>query len=65
MTFEGKNLYKTGEVCVVPSNYRFVKHTDGTVGCHPTWEEYTIPLGYGDRFPPLRHCGKGAYWKLV
>lgn len=58
-------LHKTGEICTVTGNYKFAGHVDGTIGCHPTWEEQVIPLDYGDRFPPIRSCGKGAYWQLV
>ena len=56
---------KTGEICERSGVYRFAGHTDGSVGCHPTSEEMEIPLSKGETFPPIRSCGKGAYWTFV
>ena len=54
--------YKTGEVCPLSGHYKFVAHTDGSVGCHETLDERDIPMRQGETFPPVKHCGKGAYW---
>jgi len=56
---------KTGEVCQRSGIYRFSGHTDGSIGCHPTYEEGEIPLSRGETFPPIRSCKKGAFWTFV
>lgn len=57
-------LYKTGEKAPFTGNYRWVKHTEDVV-CAITHEEYIIPLEKGERFPPTKHCEKGAYWTFI
>jgi len=56
---------KTGEICQRPGIYDFVRHVDGSAGCHPTSEEKMIPLSKGDTFPPIKSCKKGAIWTFV
>ena len=56
---------KTGEICTKSGHYRFSGHTDGSVGCHPTSDEQDIPMVEGRTFPPIKSCGKGAYWTYV
>lgn len=57
--------YKTGETCPLSGHYGFAGHQDGSVGCHPTSDERDIPMHFGDTFPPVKHCQKGAYWVYV
>ena len=58
-------MNKTGEKCQKSGYYRFVRHTDFSVGCHPTYEEGEIPLEAGETFPPIKSCKKGAYWEYA
>gem|GEM_PF-797359 len=66
---EGDNLLiimpHTGEICQRSGIYGFAGHVDRTTGCHPTSEERQIPLSKGERFPPIRSCGKAANWVFV
>ncbi len=55
-------MYKTGEKCLLSGHYKFMGHTDGSIGCHETSDERDIPMHQGDTFPPVKHCRKGAYW---
>lgn len=45
--------------------YEFAGHVDGSTGCHPSEEEREIPLAAGERFPPIRSCGKAAVRELA
>ena len=56
--------YKTGEICPTTGQYGYVRHIE-SCGCSPTQEERVIPLEKGERFPPIKSCGNGAYWKLL
>ena len=56
---------KTGEICVISGHYKFSGHSDGSIGCHPTFDESGIPMYYGNTFPPIKSCGKGAFWTYV
>lgn len=56
---------KTGETCTFSGHYKFAGHTDGSIGCHPTLDESDIPMYKGNTFPPIKSCGKGAYWTYV
>lgn len=56
-------MNKTGEICTKSGHYRFAGHTDGSIGCHETLNERDIPMKAGERFPPVKHCQKGAYWE--
>lgn len=55
----------TGEICQRSGIYHFAGHMGGGTGCHPTSEERDIPLSKGETFPPIRSCGKAAYWTFV
>jgi len=58
-------MQKTGEICRQSGVYRFTGHTDGSVGCHPTSKEDEISLSKEETFPPIRSCGKGAFWQFI
>lgn len=58
-------MYQTGETCTTSGYYKFVGHTDGSTGCHPTPNEMDIPIHAGDKFPPIKPCGKSANWIYV
>lgn len=56
---------KTGEICQVSGTYKWSGHSDGSVYCGVTHNEYTIPMKKGDPFPPTKHCEKGAFWTFL
>jgi hypothetical protein len=58
-------MAKTGETNERAGVYRFAGHPDGSTGCHLTSDEKEIPLAAGERFPPIRSCGKPATWTFV
>jgi hypothetical protein len=60
-----KTRWKTGEVCVISGRYRWDGYTDGARTPEPRPEEKDIPLSRGERFPPIRSCGKGCWWRLI
>ncbi|MFH1264120.1 MAG: YjzC family protein [Planctomycetota bacterium] len=60
-----KTRWKTGEVCVFSGHYRWDGYLDGTRTPEPRPEEKEIPLSRGERFPPIRSCGKACWWKLI
>ena len=46
--------------------YTFAGHVDGSTDCHnPSEDEREIPLAAGERFLPIRSCGKAAAWELA
>lgn len=55
----------TGEIAERSGIYAFAGHVGGGTGCHPTNEEREIPIAKGERFPPIRSCGKAANWDFV
>lgn len=55
----------TGEICQTSGIYKWSGHSDGTINCHVTHNEYTIPMQSGNRFPPTKHCEKGALWTYL
>ena len=56
--------FKTGEISPANANYAWDGYTDGTSYPSPTNEERRIPLNKGETFPPIKSCGKAAYWKM-
>jgi hypothetical protein len=58
-------MYKTGDRAPMTGNYEWVRYTDGTTFPSPTYEERIIRLSYGEVFPPIRSCNKGAWWQSV
>lgn len=58
-------MYKTGDTAPATGRYQFVRYTDGTTWPQPTPEERVIPLSWGEPFPPIRSCNKGAYWQRM
>ena len=58
-------MKKTGETCTQAGTYNWVRYTDGTTTPAPTHNERTIRLTYGETFPPIRSCNKGAYWQFA
>ena len=56
---------KTGEICIVSGTYKWNGHSDGSISCGVTHNEYTIPMTRGNPFPPTRSCEKGAFWVLL
>jgi hypothetical protein len=55
----------TGNINDKSGIYNFAGHVDGSTGCPPTEDEREIPLAGGERFPPIRSCGKAAVWELA
>ena len=58
-------MEKTGEICKVTGTYKWSGHTDGSISCGVTHNEYTIPMQQGKTFPPTKSCEKGAFWTRV
>ncbi len=58
-------MYKTGQEALYTGRYEFAGYTDGTWWPSPTAEERVIYLSKGERFPPIRSCNKGAYWRMA
>ncbi len=56
---------KTGEKCTSKGRYEFDGYLDGTSTPSPTANEPVIPMDYGDIFPPVRSCNKGAWWRYI
>ncbi len=56
-------MYKTGDIAPTTTTYEFAGYTDGTATPAPTANERVIPLSKGETFPPIRSCGKGAWWR--
>lgn len=56
---------RTGETNETSAVYRFAGFVDGSTDCTPTQEEREIPLSKGERFPPIKSCGKACNWTYV
>ncbi len=56
---------RTGERCPASGQWQFDGYLDGTSSPPPHPHERAIPLSEGERFPPIRSCDKGCYWKLI
>jgi len=60
-----RSMPKTGEICERSGVYKFSEHVDGSWGCHLTAEEHEIKFAKGERFPPIKSCGKAVDWIFV
>ena len=57
--------YKTGDISPASAYFEWVKYTDGSFLPSPTSDEMKIPMDKGKKFPPVRSCDKGAWWKMT
>lgn len=60
--------FKTAAVVPTSGVYEYIAHVDGpscTPDCAPSEAEREVPLSKGEKFPPIRSCGKSAVWRLV
>ena len=59
------NKYQTGYLSPIKATFIWDGYTDGTHNPLPTANENRIPMDKGDKFPPIRSCNKGAFWKIA
>lgn len=59
------SMFRTGMRCHAGGIYAFAGYLDRAVTVTPTWEELSIPLDFGETFPPIKSTQAGCYWKYI